>query len=114
MPGILELTSCRIPATTKRPRVDYTLTVNNGTGSGSYPPVRRWSSVAAIAPLGQEFDRWTGDVGTCGECERGDDDDDDAGRQCHGDGDVSGGKHRWDVHLHADRRRLPAGNDAVQ
>ena len=42
----------------------YALTVNSGTGSGSYPAGATVDLVAASAPSGQEFDRWTGDVGT--------------------------------------------------
>ena len=42
----------------------YALTVNSGTGSGSYPAGTTVNLVAASAPSGQEFDRWTGDVGT--------------------------------------------------
>ena len=92
----------------------YTLTVNNGSGSGSYAAGTTLNLVAASAPSGQVFDRWTGDVGTVANVNTADDDDDDAGRQCHGDGDVSGGQRRWDIHLRADGRRLPAGDDAVQ
>jgi len=40
----------------------YTLTVNSGTGSGSYVAGATLNIVAAAAPTGQEFDRWTGDV----------------------------------------------------
>jgi hypothetical protein len=43
--------------------VEYTLTVNSGTGSGSYSAGSSVDLVAASAPSGQEFDRWTGDVG---------------------------------------------------
>ena len=41
----------------------YALTVNSGTGSGSYAAGSIVELVAASAPSGQEFDRWTGDVG---------------------------------------------------
>ena len=40
----------------------YTLTVNSGTGSGSYTFGATVNIVAAEAPIGQEFDHWTGDV----------------------------------------------------
>ena len=40
----------------------YTLTVNSGTGSGSYVAGATVNIVAATAPVGQEFDRWTGDI----------------------------------------------------
>ena len=41
----------------------YVLTVNNGTGSGSYTAGTIVDIVADPAPVGQEFDQWTGEVG---------------------------------------------------
>ena len=41
----------------------FTLTVNNGTGSGSYTAGTIVDIVADPAPAGQEFDQWTGEVG---------------------------------------------------
>lgn len=41
---------------------EYALTVNNGSGSGSFPPGEVISIVAETPPLGQEFDVWIGDV----------------------------------------------------
>ncbi len=40
----------------------YMLTVNNGSGSGEYEEGEVISIVADDAPIGQEFDQWTGDV----------------------------------------------------
>ena len=42
--------------------VQYTLTVNGGTGSGSYAAGTIVNIVAAAPPAGQQFDQWTGDV----------------------------------------------------
>ena len=47
---------------TYRPR-EYTLTVNSGTGDGSYPAATVVNVIADAAPAGQQFDQWTGDVG---------------------------------------------------
>jgi hypothetical protein len=44
------------------PPEEYALTVNSGTGSGSYEAGTVVNIVAATAPAGQEFDKWTGDV----------------------------------------------------
>ena len=44
----------------------FTLTVNSGTGSGSYTAGTTVNIVAAAAPAGQEFDRWTGDISAVG------------------------------------------------
>lgn len=40
----------------------FTLTVGNGTGSGSYQSGTRVSIAASPAPEGKLFDKWTGDV----------------------------------------------------
>jgi len=40
----------------------YTLTINNGTGSGSYTAGTVVSISANAAPSGQTFDKWTGDI----------------------------------------------------
>jgi len=40
----------------------YTLTVNSGAGSGTYAAGALVPIIAKVAPSGQEFDRWTGDV----------------------------------------------------
>ena len=45
------------------PPTTYTLTVNNGTGSGSYTAGTSVPISADAAPSGQTFDKWTGDVG---------------------------------------------------
>ena len=42
----------------------YQLTVNNGSGTGSYPAGAVVGIVADAPPSGQEFDQWTGDTGT--------------------------------------------------
>jgi hypothetical protein len=42
--------------------IDYTLTVNNGTGDGQYEADTIVPLVADSAPVDQEFDSWTGDV----------------------------------------------------
>jgi hypothetical protein len=42
---------------------NFNLTVNSGTGSGSYPSGTTVNLVAAAAPVGQEFDQWTGNTG---------------------------------------------------
>jgi hypothetical protein len=44
------------------PPDEYTLTVNSGSGSGSYVAGTTVNIVANAAPAGQEFDKWTGDV----------------------------------------------------
>ena len=44
------------------PPPTWTLTVNSGTGGGSYPQGTVVNISANAAPAGQEFDRWTGDV----------------------------------------------------
>jgi hypothetical protein len=41
----------------------YTLTVNGGSGSGSYTAGTQISVVANAAPSGQIFDKWTGNTG---------------------------------------------------
>ena len=46
---------------TYKPR-EYTLTVNSGTGDGSYLSGTVINIVASTAPVGQQFDKWTGDV----------------------------------------------------
>ena len=46
----------------------YTLTVNGGSGSGSYDAGTIVNIVADPAPVGQEFDQWTGDVGIVDGC----------------------------------------------
>ena len=46
---------------TYKPR-EYTLTVNSGTGDGNYPAGTLVNLVANTAPVGQQFDKWTGDV----------------------------------------------------
>ncbi|MEI7851099.1 MAG: hypothetical protein WCH86_04640, partial [Kiritimatiellales bacterium] len=40
----------------------YTLTVNNGTGSGSYTNGQQVTITASNAPLGKAFDKWVGDT----------------------------------------------------
>ena len=40
----------------------YNLTVNHGTGTGSYSAGTTVNIAATAAPSGQVFDRWTGDV----------------------------------------------------
>lgn len=40
----------------------YTLTVTNGSGSGTYTAGQTVQIIANAAPADQEFDRWTGDV----------------------------------------------------
>jgi len=40
----------------------YALTVNSGTGSGSYAEGTKVKVTAAAAPAGKIFDKWTGDV----------------------------------------------------
>ena len=53
-------------ANTERiPAVQYTLKVNNGTGSGSYEAGKKVSIQAAPAPSGKVFDRWTGGEDSC-------------------------------------------------
>ena len=42
--------------------ITYALTVNNGTGGGSYESGTVVNISANVAPAGQEFDQWTGDV----------------------------------------------------
>ena len=44
------------------PIVKYSLTVNNGSGSGVYEAGTTVHIEAALASTGQEFDKWTGDV----------------------------------------------------
>ena len=46
---------------TYKPR-EYTLTVNSGTGDGNYPAGTVVNLVANTAPVGQQFDKWTGDI----------------------------------------------------
>jgi hypothetical protein len=41
--------------------ISFTLTVNGGSGSGSYEPGAT-VNIAATVPTGQVFDKWTGDV----------------------------------------------------
>ena len=43
--------------------VTYTLTVNSGTGDGSYVENQLVNIAADAAPSGEVFDEWTGDVG---------------------------------------------------
>jgi hypothetical protein len=40
----------------------YALTVNSGSGSGSYTAGSTVNLIASSPPVGQEFDRWTGDT----------------------------------------------------
>ena len=40
----------------------YSLTVVNGTGSGSFEAGTQVSIMANAAPQGEEFDKWTGDI----------------------------------------------------
>ena len=47
---------------TYKPRVKHILTVNSGSGDGDYPATTVVNIVAATAPAGQQFDKWTGDV----------------------------------------------------
>ena len=92
----------------------YQLTVNNGSGTGSYPAgtvvelvAERAAERAGVRPVdGRHRDG--------GGCQRGFDDDDDAGGRCHGDGQLPGGERRGHVQLRANRRRLSAGEHAVQ
>jgi hypothetical protein len=42
--------------------LQYTLTVNGGTGSGSYAAGAIVTIIANTPPAGQQFDQWTGDV----------------------------------------------------
>ena len=44
--------------------VEYLLTVNNGSGTGSYPAGAVVVLVADAPPSGQVFSQWTGDTGT--------------------------------------------------
>ncbi|GHV53992.1 hypothetical protein FACS1894181_17890 [Bacteroidia bacterium] len=44
------------------PPTAYTLTVNNGTGGGSYTAGTVVNISANTAPAGQTFDKWTGDI----------------------------------------------------
>lgn len=47
---------------TYRDAVNYTLSIENGNGSGSYPE-RSWVPIAANPPAeGEVFDKWTGDI----------------------------------------------------
>ena len=48
----------------------YVLTVNSGSGSGSYTAGTIVNIVADPAPVGQEFDQWTGEVGIVDDVER--------------------------------------------
>ena len=48
--------------TTSGGTATYSLTVNHGSGSGNYAAGTTVNIVAATAPSGQVFDRWTGDV----------------------------------------------------
>ena len=68
----------------------YALTVNSGTGSGSYAAGTTVNLVAASAPSGQEFDRWTGDVGTVANVNAATTTLTMPSGRCDGDGDVSG------------------------
>ena len=45
----------------------YALTVNSGTGDGSYVADTTVSITANAAPSGQIFDTWTGDIGGCAD-----------------------------------------------
>jgi hypothetical protein len=49
-------------STTVTPPTKYTLTVNNGTGSGSYPAGTVVNISANTPPINKVFDKWTGDV----------------------------------------------------
>ena len=40
----------------------YTLTINSGSGGGTYTEGTQVPIVANVAPSGQEFDQWTGDI----------------------------------------------------
>ncbi|MBQ9140655.1 MAG: leucine-rich repeat protein, partial [Lachnospiraceae bacterium] len=51
------------PAPTATPAVFYTLTVRNGSGSGSYPAGEKVIIIANDPASGQEFDNWTVDPG---------------------------------------------------
>ncbi len=45
----------------------FTLIVNNGSGDGSYEAGESVNIIADVAPSGQEFDRWTGNVANVGD-----------------------------------------------
>ena len=51
-----------IAVTAKYKDAQYTLTVTNGTGSGSYTNMKVVAIVASNAPAGQTFVRWIGDT----------------------------------------------------
>ena len=94
--------------------VEYTLTVNSGTGTGSYAAGATVDLVAASAPSGQEFDRWTGDVGNVANVNAATTTLTMPAVDATVTATYRAVERRWNLQLCADGRRLSAGHDAVQ